>query len=127
MAEYIRFSLADGGHILVESASGEGVQLTSRAARAVDAASESFGEALSSVRKAAGEALKEFRLMADGPAEIEIEFGVILRAEAGAVIAKTGVEGHLKVTLTWRPAQPDGLRAEEAGPDDEISPGRDGD
>ncbi|MGH3867074.1 MAG: hypothetical protein ACRDQ4_13215 [Pseudonocardiaceae bacterium] len=52
MAEYIRFSLADGGHILVESAAGDGVQLTSRAARAVDAASESFGGALSSVRKA---------------------------------------------------------------------------
>jgi hypothetical protein len=31
-----------------------------------------------------------------------IKFGVKLDAEVGAVIAKTGVEGHFEVKLTWR-------------------------
>jgi len=34
-----------------------------------------------------------------------VEFGVRLTAEAGAVIAKSSVEGHLTVKLTWRDDQ----------------------
>jgi Trypsin-co-occurring domain 1 len=36
------------------------------------------------------------------PDDLEVEFGVRLNAEAGAVIAKTQAEGHLKVELAWR-------------------------
>lgn len=35
------------------------------------------------------------------PDEIEVSFGVRLTAEAGAVIAKGGVEAHLDVTVRW--------------------------
>ena len=34
---------------------------------------------------------------------MEIEFGVKLTAEAGALIAKSAVEGHLVVKLSWSP------------------------
>ncbi|SDC50775.1 CU044_2847 family protein [Streptomyces prasinopilosus] len=102
MTEYIKFDLEDGGQVLVQPAAGSGVQLTSRTGDAVNRASAAFGSALAGVRKAANEALAEFRRMAEGPESIEIEFGVVLNAESGAVIAKTGMEGHLKVTLSWR-------------------------
>lgn len=35
------------------------------------------------------------------PSTVEVELGVKLDGEVGALIAKTGVEGHLNVTLTW--------------------------
>lgn len=37
------------------------------------------------------------------PDSVEIEFGVKLTAEAGALIAKSSVEGHLVVKLSWSP------------------------
>jgi len=64
---------------------------------------EQFGAALARGRRAAEEALEQFRSMARPPAEIEIELGVKFVAEAGAVLAKTATEGHLVVKLTWRP------------------------
>ena len=33
--------------------------------------------------------------------EVQVEFGVKLDVEAGALIAKTGVEATINVTLTW--------------------------
>ena len=39
--------------------------------------------------------------MARKPDEVEIEFGVKLNAEAGALIARTGTEGHFQVTVRW--------------------------
>lgn len=108
MAEFVQFPLQDGTALLVvRDRESEGVGRASRAGDIVEAAASSFGGALSSVRKAALEAMQEFRRHADAPDEVELEFGVLLTAEAGAVIAKTGVEGHLKVTMTWkRDAQP---------------------
>jgi hypothetical protein len=34
--------------------------------------------------------------------EREVEFGLKLTTEAGAVVAKTAVEGHFVLRLTWR-------------------------
>lgn len=35
------------------------------------------------------------------PEEVEVKFGVKLSGEAGALIAKTGSEAHMEVTLKW--------------------------
>lgn len=61
----------------------------------------SFEDALERVRGAAESALATFRDEVLDPDEVSIEFGVKLNAEAGAVIAKTSVEGHLVVGLRW--------------------------
>ncbi|CAM5742471.1 hypothetical protein SALBM311S_04586 [Streptomyces alboniger] len=42
---------------------------------------------------------------------VEIEFGVKLAAETGAIIAKGSAEGHLVVKLTWSPS-PDSAPSE---------------
>ncbi|QXJ21246.1 hypothetical protein AGRA3207_002083 [Actinomadura graeca] len=60
-----------------------------------------FEEALKTFRDSAASALTVFRDDALRPDEIEIEFGLKLNAEAGAVLAKAAAEGHLKVTLRW--------------------------
>ena len=39
------------------------------------------------------------------PDAVELEFGVKLTAETGAIIAKGAAEGHLVVRLSWTPGQ----------------------
>ncbi|MFC7591912.1 CU044_2847 family protein [Nonomuraea antimicrobica] len=100
MSELMRVPLSDGGCFLVEVADDEpGVRRASRAGDVVDAAVDSLKTALEPIRQAAECALETFRKA--GPRAVEIEFGVRLNAEAGAVIAKTGTEGHLTVKLSW--------------------------
>jgi hypothetical protein len=39
--------------------------------------------------------------LARRPAEVEVAFGVVLDAEAGALIAKAGASASINVTLKW--------------------------
>ncbi|MFC7308619.1 CU044_2847 family protein [Streptomyces monticola] len=66
-------------------------------------ATRTFEDSLAGARAAAESALRVFRDGSLKPDGVEIEFGVKLTAEAGAVIAKTSVEGHLVVKLSWAP------------------------
>ena len=66
----------------------------------------SFERALAAVKDAASAALGQFQAMARKPDEVEIKFGVKLSAEAGAVIAKTGLEGQFEVKLKWKQPSP---------------------
>ncbi|MBE1491755.1 CU044_2847 family protein [Plantactinospora soyae] len=103
MSELKRFDLDGVDFVLVEvDADGPDISPVSRTADVVEAATTSFGTALSHVRAAASVALTRFREMDTQPDEIQLEFGVKLTTEAGAVIAKTAAEGNLKVYLTWR-------------------------
>jgi hypothetical protein len=77
-----------------------------------------FEDALVNVRNAAQSALRTLRDDILDPDEIEIEFGIKLNAEAGAVLAKTAAEAHLAVRLTWsRAAAPRAAGPGPAGPD----------
>ncbi|MFC4529451.1 CU044_2847 family protein [Sphaerisporangium dianthi] len=101
MSELMRVPLAGGGQVVVEVSENEpGVRRASRTGDTIDAAVDSLQHALQPIREAAEAALETFRK--SGPDEVEIELGVKLNAEAGAVIAKSSVEGHLNVKLTWR-------------------------
>ncbi len=46
------------------------------------------------------------------PDEVEVKFGVKLSGETGALIAKTGTEAHMEVTLKW--AEKKSAKAAEA-------------
>jgi hypothetical protein len=77
--------------------------------RAVHDAKVRFEDALSHVSHAAQAALRTFREGADKsawPDEVEIEFGVKFGAEAGAVIAKTSLEGQFTVKVKWAASKP---------------------
>jgi len=45
--------------------------------------------------------VSSFRDSLQVPTEIEVEFGIVLTAEAGAVIARTQGEVHFQVTVRW--------------------------
>ncbi|NJP88960.1 hypothetical protein HCN51_05730 [Nonomuraea sp. FMUSA5-5] len=103
MSELMRFNLERGGVILVEVDEDEpGIVRASRVDDVIKSSASSFGAAIGAVRDAAAEALHRFTEMSSRPTEIELEFGVRLNVQAGAVIAKTAVDGHLKVKLVWR-------------------------
>ncbi|MGC5334486.1 CU044_2847 family protein [Micromonospora sp. DT62] len=70
-----------------------------------------FEAGLREINVAAQKALTTFRGAVHRPDDIEIEFGVNFTAQAGAVFAKTGVDAHLTVKLSWSGA-PRGEAAE---------------
>ncbi|MFG3292662.1 CU044_2847 family protein [Streptomyces sp. NPDC048179] len=104
MARMMEFKTEDGAVVVVESAdSGPGSRPVSRDGGTGPAAqtTRTFEGALDGVRAAAQAALRVFRDGALQPDSVELEFGVKLTAEAGAVIAKGAAEGQLVVRLSW--------------------------
>lgn len=103
----VEFKTDDGAVIAVEAATERrpGSRLVARGDGTVQAA-RTFEGALDGVRAAAESALRVFRDGALRPDGVEIEFGVKLSAETGAIIAKGSAEGHLVVRLTWSPSTP---------------------
>ena len=102
MTELARFELQQGGDVVVEVDAGPATTRVARREDLVLEAKVSFERALGAVKDAASAALGQFQAMARRPDEVEIKFGVKLSAEAGAVIAKTGLDGQFEVKLKWK-------------------------
>jgi hypothetical protein len=101
----VEFKTDDGALVVVEAVDdGTGSRLVARDDGTVPA-TRTFEGALEGVRAAAQSALRVFRDGSLRPDSVEIEFGVKLTAEAGALIAKSTVEGHLVVKLSWAPGE----------------------
>ncbi|MDX3346381.1 CU044_2847 family protein [Streptomyces sp. ME02-6977A] len=99
----VEFRTEDGVRVVVEGVEDEdGARLVSRGDGPARAA-RTFEDSLDGVRAAAASALRVFRDGSLRPDAVELEFGVKLSAEAGAVIAKGSAEGHLVVRLNWSP------------------------
>jgi hypothetical protein len=58
-------------------------------------------QALTGVRRAAGQVLDAVRLIAVPPDSCEIEFGVKLSGSMGAIIAKASTEANFRIKLAW--------------------------
>ena len=107
MSEAVRYRLDNESTVLFEvDGDASGVGRVSRATDGVVEATHRLEESLDSVRDAARASLRA--LQALSPQKLELEFGVKLTAEAGALIAKTAGEGHFVVKVVWEP--------EDAGP-----------
>ncbi|MEU4116467.1 CU044_2847 family protein [Kitasatospora sp. NPDC028055] len=113
MDELVEFKTDSGAFIVVavEEDNSSGARRVGRADDVVRQAKQTFDGALESIHTAAESALRVFRDGSLKPDTVEIEFGVKLSAEAGAVIAKTAVEGHLVVKLSWKPGADGGSSA----------------
>ena len=101
--ELVQFTLSDGNSLLVEVDDQEpGIQRASRVDDFIVQAKVSLDGAMDQIRAMAAVTLAKLAELPHRPDDIEVEFGVRLNAEAGAVIARTQAEGHLKVKLTWK-------------------------
>jgi hypothetical protein len=90
--------LGDGEGVVlfeVEEADELGPRPVSHEVRAV----RSFEEALERVRPAVGRVLETLQELS--PGAVEVEFGLKLTGQAGAVFAKVASEGHFRVKATW--------------------------
>ncbi|WP_229909066.1 CU044_2847 family protein [Streptomyces flavofungini] len=100
----VQFTTEGGAHVVLADVDddGSGARLVSRGEGPALAA-RTFEASLGPVRTAAESALRVFRDGDLAPDSVEIEFGVRMTAEAGAVIVKGSGEGHLLVRLSWSP------------------------
>lgn len=57
--------------------------------------------AVASIRQVSERVTSATRDLVQRPDEVEVEFGLKLDAATGALIARTGAEAHLRVTLRW--------------------------
>lgn len=120
MPNLLQVSLDGGGSILVRTGPGEPADLeggrpvvrsgpvpAGRVGDLVDGvvddvvavASCSLREAMEPVTRMSQQLLEQ--LGKAGPRQVQVEFGVELTAQAGAVLAKAGTGCHLTVTLIW--------------------------
>ncbi|GAA3935133.1 CU044_2847 family protein [Actinomadura viridis] len=101
MSELVRWE-TDQGSIVVEMDQDDpGFEMVSRVDDVIGQSRTRLEDALKSVRGMAESALTALKDVSVTPDTVELEFGVKLNAAAGAVIARTSVEGHMKVKLTW--------------------------
>jgi hypothetical protein len=105
MEQLLQFQAGEGAVLVAVTDDEPGVERAARVDDVVVKASQSLESALGPIRVLADAALARLGELARQPEQVEVEFGVRLNAEAGAVIARTQAEGHLQVKLTWtRPA-----------------------
>jgi hypothetical protein len=102
MDTVVRYQVGDDSSVLVEvDEDTYGVEEVSRASDGVTEAGQRLESALGSVRDAAQATLDTLTKLS--PETVEVEFGIKLAGEAGALIAKTSAEGHFTVRLSWSP------------------------
>ncbi|MFF4484206.1 CU044_2847 family protein [Streptomyces sp. NPDC001520] len=96
-----RIPLDSGGSVLIEAAPEfDGPVKAGRISDAVRDLPVSLAESLEPVTDMAQTVLRQLRRAS--PDEIEVEFGVNLAAQAGAVIAKSEANCHLRVKVLWK-------------------------
>ena len=101
MSELVRFRSVEGEEVLVEVDEQQfGTERVARDAQGVAEAADTLDAALHRTMPALRRLAASVRAIA--PDGHEIEFGIKLNAEAGAIIAKTSAEGHFSVRMSWR-------------------------
>jgi hypothetical protein len=103
MRSLARLPLEGGGSILFEAPeTSDGPVKAGRVGEVVQELPSTLQRSLGPVTDLARAALDQLRQAS--PDAVEIEFGVNLAAQAGAVIAKSEAGCHLKVKVTWHRA-----------------------
>jgi hypothetical protein len=112
MKRLVEFGVAGGETIFVEvdepeiksPSSGSGQTMRGKeqqASQTIEKASLSFESALGKIKPVAEAFIHTLGSLSKAPDEMEVEFGLKLTAEAGAVVAAVGAEVNYKVTLKW--------------------------
>jgi Trypsin-co-occurring domain 1 len=104
MAYVIEVPIDAGGRLLVQAAEEDlpaDLELAAlRPGEVVVRAEESLEAALDQVKPAINAMVGRLRAMS--PDEVSIEFGILLGAETGVIVAKGTAEVHFTVSLTWK-------------------------
>jgi len=104
MGDVVSFALSDGGRVLVEPVDEDvyGLEeISVNGSTVIRRAQAGLGEALEGIRQMAAEAHARIASLDVAPKSLELEFGVKLSGETGAVLAKASGEAHLVVRAVW--------------------------
>ena len=63
---------------------------------------EAINKAMNTISQMAQRTIAAIDTVANKPSEVEVEFGIKLDVESGALIAKTGAEASLTVKMVWK-------------------------
>ena len=102
------FMTDEGEPILVQFSEARGMQPVSLSGEDLaEKSAEALNKAMGTIREMAERVVDTIQdiNLADRPAQVEVEFGLTLDAEAGALIAKVSTQAGFKVKLVWK-AQP---------------------
>jgi hypothetical protein len=103
LTELVEYELADGTRVFVEVDEVSTGPVTRGGGRdAIVKATGTLEDALRRIGPMTAAAFDQLRQLAEAPDEIDIEFGVKLHAEMGAIIAKSGGEANFQISLRWR-------------------------
>ncbi len=109
MTRLVEFPFESGEPILVEVQAPGGAGELRRGlstSAVVERAQTSFEDALEKARPMASSLVGRLHAIGDAagnpPEEVQVEFGIILSAEAGAVLAAASATANYKVTMTWK-------------------------
>ncbi|MCC4765123.1 hypothetical protein FXW07_00280 [Methanosarcina sp. DH1] len=103
----VEYKLEQGGVVLIEVEETDiekGRIPVSREPGVPEKATKEFDKALDEVRPVADTIIQKLKNLDSKPDNIEIEFGIKMSAEAGALIAATGIEANFRITLSWKRA-----------------------
>jgi hypothetical protein len=106
----VEFPLQGGGSVVVEvdddrvrpATAKDGPKRGLGGRDVITQAGSSFEAAIERIQPAAAALVEKLRTLVDAPDEIDVEFGVQLSADVGAIVARTGGEANFKITLRWR-------------------------
>lgn len=105
MSRLIEFETDGEDVILVEVEETARPEELVRAARdetATARASKKFEEALKPVNCIARKFIEKLDSLTRAPDQAEVEFGLKLKADVGAFVARAGTDAQFKVKLTWK-------------------------
>jgi hypothetical protein len=103
----VEYKLEQGGAVLIEVEETElekGRVPVSIKSGVPEEATKEFEKALDDIRPVADTIVQKLKDLGSKPDNIGIEFGIKMSAQAGAIIAATGMEANFKVTLSWKRA-----------------------
>ncbi|MDF5711353.1 MAG: CU044_2847 family protein [Nostoc sp. S4] len=75
-----------------------------KAAKVVQDVGDAFGDGITLARQCAAKAIQNFQQMHNNtkPDELELQLGIKVGSEVGAIIAKASGEAQIQVTMKWK-------------------------
>ncbi|MEM6297227.1 MAG: CU044_2847 family protein [Bacteroidota bacterium] len=103
MNEVLEFETENGEIIYIEVDEGRrGVHRGRGESKNGGRIKEKFEAALSLVKTVGNSIVEQVKQIDAAPDEVSVELGVKFSVETGAIIAKTGTEGNIRLTLKWK-------------------------
>ena len=88
--------------VLVEFTLAPGLKKVSRTDQEiVEKSTKALDSAMNSIQQMARRVSTTVNDLTERPDQVKVEFGIKLDGEVGALIAKTGIEASINVTITW--------------------------